>query len=306
MSGSWKISLPCNRAEGEALGGEVPALAALDDPPVVIATEPDEDRPDNWEIHAYMEARPDETIIALLLSLAPSAARAEVCIEQLADDDWVTLSQAGLEPISAGRFHIFTAAHPGDPTPGQTCLRIEAGQAFGTGHHATTSGCLSALDALATASRTFTNALDLGTGTGLLALAIAKTWPTALVIASDIDPISIEVTAENIASNDAHIGTAPGEIALTVADGMAHPSLAARGPYDLIAANILAGPLIAMAADIAAALAPGGTLLLAGLLSSQAEAVTAAYASKDCRLVTRHGASEWPTLVLERVIPPLP
>ena len=300
MSGSWKISLPCNRAEGEALGGDVPALMALDNPPVVIATEPDEDRPDNWEIHAYMEAQPDEVIIALLLSLAPSASRADVSIDQLADDDWVTLSQAGLEPISAGRFHIFTAAHPGTPLPGQTCLRIEAGQAFGTGHHATTSGCLSALDALATAGRAFSNALDLGTGSGLLALAIAKTWPAAHIIASDIDPISIEVTAENIEVNDAVVGTGPGEIALTVADGMADPVLAARTPYDLIAANILAGPLIAMAPAIAPAIAPGGTLLLAGLLSSQAAAVTAAYAKEGCHLVTHHGASEWPTLVLER------
>lgn len=300
MSGSWKVSLPCNRAEGEALGGDVPALAALDEPPIVIATEPDEDRPDDWRIHAYMPDEPSDSIIDLLLSLAPSASRAEVSIEQLGDDDWVTLSQAGLEPVNAGRFHVFTSAHPGDPAPGQICLRIEAGQAFGTGHHATTSGCLAALDGLAMAGRSFVNTLDLGTGTGLLALAIAKTWPAALVIASDIDPISIEVTAENIAVNDAVIGTAPGEITLTVADGMADPSLAARAPYDLIAANILAGPLIAMAADITAALAPGGSLLLAGLLSSQADAVTAAYAAAHCHLVTRHGTTEWPTLVLER------
>lgn len=301
MSGSWKVSLPCNRAEGEALGGDVPALAALEDPPVVIATEPDEDRPDDWRIDAYMPDQPAESIIDLLLSLAPSASRTDVSIEQLADEDWVTLSQAGLEPVSAGRFHVYTNAHPGNPAPGQIGLRIEAGQAFGTGHHATTSGCLAALDALATAGRMFTNTLDLGTGTGLLALAIAKTWPNALVIASDIDPISIDVTTENIVINNAVVGTAPGEITLTVADGMADPSLAERAPYDLIAANILAGPLIAMAADIAAALAPGGTLILAGLLSSQAEAVTAAYTKEGCRPITRHGASEWPTLVLEHV-----
>ena len=300
MSGSWKISLPCNRAEGEALGGDVPALAAIDNPPVVIATEPDEDRPDNWEIHAYLEAQPDDAIIAVLMSLAPSASRADVQVEQLSDQDWVTLSQAGLEPIDAGRFHIFSAAHPGTPQPNQICLRIEAGQAFGTGHHATTAGCLTALDALASDGRTFANALDLGTGTGLLALAIAKTWSDARVIASDIDPISIDVSAENIAINGAVTGSAPGEVALVVADGLAHPSLAARAPYDLITANILAGPLIVMAPAIAAALAPGGTLLLAGLLAAQTDAVTDAYIAEGCHLVARTGASEWPTLVLER------
>ncbi len=300
MPGSWKVSFPCTRAEGEAFGGDIPALAALDEPPVVIATEPDEDRPDDWRIDAYMPGEPDAAIIDLLLALAPSASRDRLTIEQLEDEDWVTISQAGLEPVSAGRFHVFTEAHPGQPARGQIPLRIEAGQAFGTGHHATTAGCLAAIDTLAADGRSFTNALDLGTGTGLLALAIVKTWPAAHVIASDIDPISIDVTAENVEVNGETVGEAAGQIALTVADGMAHPALSARAPYDLIAANILAGPLIAMAADISAALAPKGILLLAGLLSSQADAVAAAYATAGCKVTARRGTGDWPTLVLEQ------
>ena len=300
MSDSWKLSLPCTRAEGEAFGGDIPALAALDDPPVIVATEPDEDQPDAWRIDAYCETRPSETLIELLLSLVPSAAHSGVTIERVADADWVTESQAGLAPISAGRFHVHTSADPGTPSPGQTVLRIDAGRAFGTGHHATTTGCLVMLDRLANEGRVFRNALDLGTGTGLLALGIASAWPTAAVIASDIDPVSIEVAAENIAVNGGRVGVGTGEIALAVADGLGHASLAARAPYDLIAANILARPLIDMAADIAGALAPGGTLILAGLLSSQADAVLAAYAVHGCKLAARHEIGDWPTLVLER------
>jgi len=142
------------------------------------------------------------------------------------------------------------------------------------------------------------NALDLGTGTAILALAIVKAWPTACVTASDIDPVAIKVSRENTEVNMVNIGEAHGEIALYVADGLEDAALAARGPFDLVVANILAGPLIEMAPSVSAALAPGGTLVLAGLLAGQAEAVEAAYRVCGVTPVSRTVIGEWPTLRL--------
>ena len=141
---------------------------------------------------------------------------------------------------------------------------------------------------------------DLGTGTGLLAFAALHLWPTARAIASDIDPVAIEVAAENAAINRVAIGRGPGQCELAVAAGVDHRRLIVRAPYDLIIANILAGPLIELAADISGALAPGGRLVLAGLLDRQAERVTAAYARRGLRLIARIDRGEWPTLVLRK------
>jgi ribosomal protein L11 methyltransferase len=180
---------------------------------------------------------------------------------------------------------------------GALALQIEAGLAFGTGQHATTTGCLLELDAVQGPPR---NALDLGTGTAILALAIAKKWPTACVTASDNDPVAIRVSAENIAINGMRTGSKPGEILLTVAEGLADPQLTARGPYDLVVANILAGPLIELAPAISGVLAPGGTLLLAGVLDVQADRVEAAYEHVGLVRVARRPVGEWPTLRLQK------
>jgi ribosomal protein L11 methyltransferase len=235
-----------------------------------------------------------------LLLLAPSATRRDVTIERLPPQDWLTLSQQGLKPITAGRFHIYTAAHADTLRADQIGIRIEAGQAFGTGQHETTTGCLAVLDRLADEGRQFGNVLDLGTGSGILALAIVKRWPQARIIASDIDAPSITVAAENVEVNGERCGTGTGEIELVAADGFEDPRLGARAPFDLIAANILAGPLISLAGDIAAVLAPGGTLLLAGLLADQGDDVIAAYAREGCRVVDRLVIGDWPTLMLVR------
>lgn len=290
----WKLSLPCTRAEGEALGGEVPALDALDTPPVIVATEPDETRPDNWRVDAYFEGPPPPEALALLASLVPSLGGALPAPARVADDDWVTLSQQGLEPVRVGRFHIRTPDHPGDP--GAIELVIPAGLAFGTGQHATTSGCLAALDRLHTAGSNPRTILDLGTGTGLLAFAAARLWPAAMVFASDIDPVAIDVVRDNAALNGIE------GLTLAVADGLSDPRLADNAPYDLVIANILAQPLIDMAAMIARAVAPGGTLLLAGLLDTQAGAVADAYRAQGL-ILAGQGAGEWPVLELSAPAP---
>lgn len=299
MTDTWKITLPCTREEGEALAGEV-TLASGREPPVISTEEPDPNDPERWQLTAYIEVEPDATLIADLLALIPSARRTDLVVEALPAQDWLTLSQAGLKPISAGRFHVYTAAHADTLRPGQIGIRIEAGQAFGTGQHETTAGCLTVLDGLAEAGRDFANVLDLGTGSGILALGIVKRWPGAQVIASDIDPVSVEVAAENVELNGERVGDGAGAIELVAADGLGHARLQARAPFDLVAANILAGPLIALASDIAAVLAPGGTLLLAGLLVDQADDVIAAYAAVGCRLTDRLTVGDWPTLRLTR------
>jgi ribosomal protein L11 methyltransferase len=298
MPDSWKLALPCNRAEAEAIetAGDLPGLA---DPPVLLTYEPDPDRPDDWQLEAFFTAPPNPSEIAAVRALAPSAARRPAQVERVADQDWVTLSQAGLEPIAAGRFFIHTAAHAAAVPRDAIALRIEAGRAFGTGQHDTTAGCLWAIDRLARQGRRYSRVLDLGTGTGLLAFAASRLWPRAHVVASDIDPVSIEVAAANAAANRIALGRRPGQVELRVSAGLADRRLAAA-PFGLILANILAAPLIELAPAIAQALMPGGALLLAGLLTSQSRDVETAYRRQGLRIEQREARGEWTILGLRR------
>jgi ribosomal protein L11 methyltransferase len=300
MTDSWKVSLPCTRAEAEGLKEDISPIALLESPPVLMTSEPDPAAPDAWRLDAYFAAPPSPALIAHLRALAPSAAGVEPAIEQVADRDWVTLSQQGLEPIRAGRFFVHTPAHRGSRPADAEALEIDAGRAFGTGQHETTSGCLVALSRLKDQGARFRNLLDLGTGTGLLAFAALRLWPAARAIASDIDPVSIEVTSENAAVNGVRLGRGPGELELAVAPGLAHGRLRARAPYDLVLANILAGPLIELAPSVSAALAAGGRVILAGLLDGQAEAVATSYRRQGLTLGARIDRGEWPTLVMRK------
>jgi ribosomal protein L11 methyltransferase len=290
---SFRVTIPCTRAQGEAIGSADPLFPDADDPPVLVADEPDESRPDDWLIHAYFDHEPTSDDLARLSSLGCGAPQ----IEKLGEQDWVTMSQAGLQPIRAGRFTVHTPTFPADPD--RVNFEIDAGLAFGTGQHATTSGCLAALDRLERDGASFTNIADIGTGTGLLAFAALRLWPQARCIATDIDPIAIDVARDNTAINSVKFGHGAGELMLVVADGMDSPLLAARAPFDLIIANILAGPLIELAPDFAESLAPGGTIILAGLLDTQADAVAAAYKDQGVG-VTDPGSGEWPVLVARR------
>jgi len=292
---SWRVTLNCTRAEAEALPDSEELFPFAESPPVIVADEPDPHAPDDWRIHAYFADQPTTDDLALLSCLAPSAAPA---IEHLGEDDWVTMSQAGLEPIRAGRFFVHTPVHRDAIPEGAIAYEIDAGLAFGTGHHDTTAGCLAALDRLETAGKSFANVADIGTGTGLLAFAALALWPDARGIATDIDPISIDVTADNARINQVPIGHGAGELLLAVADGMDHAMLAARAPFDLLIANILAGPLVELAPAFAASVAPHATVILAGLLDSQADAVIAAYQQHGMTVIER-GAGEWCVLVLE-------
>jgi len=290
---SFRVTIPCTRAQGEAVAGADDLFANRDDPPVIVADEPDESRPDDWLIHAYFERRPDNDDLALLRAMGSGVAR----VEELGEADWVTMSQAGLEPIRAGRFFVHTPTFP--PADDAINFEIDAGLAFGTGQHATTKGCMEALDRIERKGHSFTNIADIGTGTGLLAFAALTLWPAAKAIATDIDPIAIDVTRDNAAINGIALGHSSGELLLAVADGMDDAMLAARAPYDLLIANILAAPLIELAPAFSKACAPGATILLAGLLDTQAEAVIASYEAYGCKLVDG-GSGEWRVLLFEK------
>jgi ribosomal protein L11 methyltransferase len=294
--GSWKLTLPCTRAEAEAINGDIPEFATMDATPVIITREPDEHKPHLWQLDAYFEGRPDNASIAFIQSLLPSAKRARPILEKLPDEDWVTVSQAGLEPVHAGRFYVQTSTSTA-PAPAEAKrFIIDASLAFGTGGHATTTGCLTMLDALKARGQRFDHIVDIGTGTGLLAFAASHLWPRAYVTASDIDPVSVDVAADNARVNGVMLGQHPGYVALCAASGTDHEMIQRRAPYDLIIANILAGPLIELAPAFAAIARGGSTLILAGLLSTQIDAVAKAYRGYGFRLAERTGDGDWPCL----------
>ncbi|KQN93660.1 ribonucleotide-diphosphate reductase subunit beta [Sphingomonas sp. Leaf231] len=295
---SWRVTLPCTRAEAEAI--DAADDLAID--AVLMTTEEVEDDRERWRLDAYCEHEPDAAMLAALVALVPSASGTPPAVVPLTSQDWVTMSQAGLEPIREGRFVVHTSAHPVETPPGGRAFLIDAGQAFGTGHHATTSGCLAMLDGLA--ARPIVNAIDLGTGTGLLAFAAAHLWPAAAVTATDIDPAAIEVTRENMALNQVD------GITLVVADGALSDAIGANAPYDLVIANILAGPLISMAPEVAAIAAPGAAIVLAGLLETQRQQVERAFTDCGCTVVAVDRRGDWSILRLtagrERHIPSRP
>ena len=294
---SWKISAIAGRKRVQA------ALLAHEDAPdwapevVLSGCEVAEDRSDDWLLEAWFERKPtkaDETAIRALFGARPP----KLTLEKLPERDWVTLSQQGTEPIRAGRFHVHTPDFPPLAKPGIRDFAIPASQAFGTGQHETTAGCLTMLTAMKARGVIARNIADIGTGTGLLAFAALHLWPRALATASDIDPVCIGVVEGNAAANGVVLGAGSGELTMLVAEGMDHPLLAARGPYDLVIANILAGPLRELATDLARAIVPGGHVVLAGLLETQEASVRRAYRRAGFRLAARLVKGDWSILWL--------
>lgn len=296
---SWKLVAFAPRAVIQA------ALIAHEDAEdwdweiVLSGSEIAEDRPEDWRLDAYLPRKPGKAdkaaVAALFAERAPKLAA-----EELPDEDWITLSQQGVEPIRAGRFHVHTPEHPALAQPGVTDLVIPASQAFGTGQHNTTAGCLAMLTAMKRSGAVVRNLADVGTGTGLLAFAALDLWPRALATASDIDAVCVDVVAENARLNAVPLGAGNGAVTMVVAPGLDHPLLSARGPYDLIIANILAGPLIELAPDFARALVPGGSLILSGLLEVQEAAVRAACRRAGLRLARRAVHGDWSVLWLRK------
>lgn len=265
---------------------------------VISGHEISEDRPQEWVLEGWFPNKPSETEKEAIESLFDGKAPT-IKVEPLPDTDWVTQSQQGTPPIRAGRFYVHTPDY--EPDPDLVNFVIPAAQAFGTGQHETTAGCLEVLGSMKVSGMRARRIADIGTGTGLLGFAAAHLWPMAQVTASDIDPVCAEVVHFNAALNRIKIGPMPSEVTMVIADGMDNPLLRLRGPYDLLIANILAGPLVELADDFAAATAPGGSLLLAGLLKGDQEsAVRRAYRRVGFRLAARLERGDWAVLWFRR------
>jgi ribosomal protein L11 methyltransferase len=276
------------KAPAEALAE---ALETLEPEPTGVGVFEIEDGSGLWEVGVYFTEAPDQ--IALALLAAVHGAR-PFAVSELPEIDWVAKVKRELTPVEAGRFFVY-GSHDADKVPeGRIALMIEASMAFGTGHHGTTLGCLRALDRLDTAGVVARNVADIGCGTAVLAMAAASIWPNP-VLASDIDAVAVEVAEVNVAVNGLE-----GRVICLEAAGFDHPRLEAAAPFDLVFANILMGPLIDLAPAMAAHVAPGGRVILSGLLVTQAEAVIAAYAAQGFDVETREDLGEWSALTLTK------
>jgi ribosomal protein L11 methyltransferase len=275
----WKASVALTKAEAADICA---ALELGSEPQAVLIVE--EPFADGAVVEALYTEQPDAAYLSRIAGRA-------IMVEPLPDQDWIRLSQEGLPPVRAGRFFVYGAHDAGQVPHGVVPIRIEAGLAFGTGHHETTTLCLEVLSDLAR-ERAFRNVLDLGTGTGLLAIGAAKLWKRT-VLASDIDPVAVEVARANAIANNA--GPL---VRVVVADGLANPILSRAAPYDLLIANILAGPLTQLAPQIIRSLAPGAVLVLSGLLRNQEKLVTSFY--RSLRFISARRAGPWSALVLEK------
>lgn len=275
-----------SRAQAEAATAAMDADAQLEWATYSIIEE--DEAAGRWRIDAFPVSTAEADAMRDLLA---GYDELQTVTETLADADWLAMALSGLPPVRAGRFFVFGMHDRGRAPLNAVKLRIEAGAAFGTGHHGTTVGCLLAYDALRKRRR-FDRVLDVGAGTGVLAIAAAQTG-ARVSVGTDIDRVSVRIARENARVNHA-------ASRFVHADGLAHRSVAAAGPYDLVFANILARPLTRLAQSIKRAARPGGSVILSGLLRSQARYVLASYRSRGFRLGRRLNRDAWTTLVLRR------
>ncbi|MEX0282230.1 MAG: 50S ribosomal protein L11 methyltransferase [Arenibacterium sp.] len=278
------------KAPAEALGE---AMERLNPAPTGVGVFEVEDGSGLWEVGGYFTADPDRTALALL-SAAFNAR--DFAVSELPETDWVAHVRRELAPVEAGRFFLY-GQHDADKLPKDRIpLLIEAAMAFGTGHHGTTLGCLLALDKLIANGLRPARVADIGCGTAVLAMAAARVWPKAQVLASDIDPVAVDVAEANLTANDMS-----GAVVCVEAAGFDHEALSNAAPFDLIFANILKGPLIALAPEVTRHLSPGGYAILSGILTEQADEVAGIYTQSGNNLISRDEIGEWVTLVLQRI-----
>ena len=279
-------------AKGPRRISEAAAVAIDDDILLEGATysilEEDEDR-DVWRIDAFPTTEEEDQ---RLLEVLSGFGDLTVTRDQLADADWLAMALSGLPPVRAGRFFVYGIHDRGKKPTSTVNLRIEAGAAFGTGHHGTTVGCLIAYNDLLK-QRSFDRVLDVGAGTGVLAIAASKTG-TKVAVGTDIDPISVRISNENAKLNMS-------SARFVYANGLDHQLVRRDGPYDLVFANILARPLVSLSQSIRNALKPEGLVILSGLLRTQERFVKAAYLSHGFRVIRRIHRDAWCTLVMEKV-----
>jgi ribosomal protein L11 methyltransferase len=284
-----------DRDAARSLAGALQELVSPTPHALTLFEQPDADgAAPSWRIEAYYDEAPDPTALAADLAQVVHVAIPPLTAGPVEEENWVAMSQSALPPVAAGRFTVHGSHDADRIARGPNAILIDAGEAFGTAHHATTFGCLSAIDRLMRRRR-FRNVLDLGCGSGVLAIAVARALPDARIHATDLDAQSIVVAKENMRRN----GVAQ-RITALVADGLDASPLRRAAPFDLLIANILAGPLIALAQEIRRAVQPGGVLVLSGLLVPQAKEVLAAYGAADFILLEHQRVIGWSTLTMVR------
>ena len=268
------------------------ALERLTPEPIGVGVFELEDGSGLWEVGAYFSEKPDDISLALLAAVFQAE---EFKISELPQIDWVSKVQRSLKPVVAGRFFVY-GSHDSDKVP-PDCepLLIEASMAFGTGHHGTTKGCLLALEQLIKVGFKAKNVIDVGCGTAVLAMAAARIF-SANVIASDIDSVAHSVAKMNILANGLDRN-----IQCFEASGFAHEQIKTKNPFDLIFANILLAPLLALATDISKYSLSGGYVVLSGILSEQAELVVKKYTGVGFSLSNQIEIGEWVTIIFRKI-----
>lgn len=279
MTQPFALTVRASRTDGY----DIAERLGFDEMTAALSVSVFDDGPDAVSVEALYESQAEAERARSSLSRT-----LETSLAQLPDEDWVALSQSGLPPIHAGRFIVY-GSHDRPDTEGRIDIQIDAGQAFGTGHHGTTTGCLHMLDRLEANGVIPRTSLDLGTGAGILAIAAAKLWPDADLLATDIDPVAITVADANAALNGVSFDS-------LTADGFDAPALAGR-TFDLVIANILAGPLRGLAEPIAAALNPGGRAILSGILDEQADWVAQAFRAVGLLVEPQPSLDGWTSLL---------
>lgn len=251
---------------------------------------------DNWRVSLTTYGTPDLAAMKAALKDAGYALNDnQIQAERLPETDWLRHVHDNFPPLSIGQFFIYGSHFNGDIPTHLTPLKIDAATAFGSGEHETTRGCIETLEDLANTGKTFKNALDMGCGSGILAIAMAKLWPDLKCLCVDIDPESATVTERHAAMNGVEK-----RLMVRAGNGYAEPMVDAKAPFDIIAANILAGPLIDMAADMADVLKPGGYAVLSGLLARQEKEVIAAQEKHGMELLSVRAINDWRALLLQK------
>lgn len=257
----------------------------------------------DWHLRWMVEGEPaaDDVLLRVTLALQMagldiSLSASDIKIEPVPDIDWLAHSYRQFAPFTVGDFYIYGSHYEGDKPADKIPLQIDAATAFGSGEHGTTAGCLEAMQELKKDGFAPRGTLDLGTGSGILAIAAWKLWGTP-VFATDIDPESVRVTETHAQMNDTPLSIAA--LTTEVADGFDSRRLRGDEKFDLVIANILAGPLIAMAGNLVGTVAPGGYVLLSGMLGTQAAEVGEAYTTRGLMLKKRYDRAEWTSLLLK-------
>ncbi|AZO62290.1 MAG: 50S ribosomal protein L11 methyltransferase [Mesorhizobium sp.] len=289
--GQTRFHFTAGKAEADRIFAALDA--AFEDEGLPLALLEVDEANDIHEVSLYADGDVDAVAVRINGILADLGLPKQVEREALPDIDWVARSLEGLKPVRAGRFFVHGAHDRDKRRSGDLAIEIEAGLAFGTGHHGTTAGCLELLEQVVVRERPG-NALDLGTGSAVLAIALAKLAHIP-VLATDIDPVAVRVAATN-----ARLNRVKALVETVTAPGFHHPIFSRRAPFDLIVANILARPLMRLAPEMARHIRLGGSLVLSGILDRQRDAVISAYVGQSFRHVRTLHREGWVTIHLKR------